>query len=183
MRWLRVQSYTAADDPTCSKIAVEGVIMVPMRMFRIITLGLAVGLAQPVVAQSLENAAETLQPRAEQGDAQAQALLGTCYSEGLGGVSRDYAEALKWFRKAAEQGNGDGLANMGDAYAGGYGVPQNYVLAYMYVELAQAREAKTLILKMTRVAVLKNVTKAQIAEAKSLADKCLSANFKGCEKM
>jgi TPR repeat protein len=158
-------------------------VMVPMRMCRIITLGLAVGLAQPVVAQTLGDAAETLRPLAEQGQAQAQALLGTCYSSGIGGVSRDYAEALKWFRKAAEQGNGDGLANMGDMYAGGYGVPQNYILAYMYLELARAQDAKTLILKMTRAVVNSKVTAAQIAEAKSLAADCLRANFKGCEKM
>jgi TPR repeat protein len=157
--------------------------MGPMRMFRIVTLGLAVGLAQPAVAQSLEDGAKRLRPLAEQGDAWAQTLLGTCYSSGIGGVSRDYTEALKWFRKAAEQGYGDALANMGEAYAGGYGVPQNYVLAYMYLELAQARDAKTQILKMTRAVVWKKVTKPQIAEAKTLAAKCLSADFKGCENM
>jgi TPR repeat protein len=157
--------------------------MGPMRMFRIVTLGLAVGLAQPVVAQSLEDGAKLLRPLAEQGDAWAQALLGTCYGSGIGGVSRDDTEALKWFRKAAEQGYGDGLANMADAYAGGYGVPQNYILAYMYVELAQARDAKTQILKMTRAVVQRKVTNAQIVEAKRLAAKCLAANFKDCEKM
>jgi hypothetical protein len=157
--------------------------MVPMRMFRIVTLGLSVGLAQPVVAQSLEDGAKKLRPLAEQGDPWAQTLLGTCYGSGIGGVSLDYAEALKWFRKAAEQGYGDGLANMGDAYAGGYGVPRNYVLAYMYLELAQARDAKTQILKMTRAVVQRKVTNAQIVEAKRLAAKCLSANFKGCETM
>jgi len=161
----------------------EGVIMVPMRMFRIITLGLAVGLAQPVVAQTLGNGAETLRPLAEQGQAKAQQLLGTCYDSGIGGVSQDYAEALKWCRKSAEQGYGDALANMGNMYAGGYGVPKNYVLSYMYLELAQARDAKTLVLKMTLAVVKSKLSAAQIAEAKKLAAECLSANFKGCEKM
>ncbi len=40
---------------------------------------------------------------AEQGDAQAQLNLGVCYWNG-NGVAKDYAEAVKWFRKAAEQG-------------------------------------------------------------------------------
>ena len=161
----------------------ESVIMVPMRMFRIITLGLAVGLAQPVMAQSLRDAAETLRPLAEQGQAQAQTLLGTCYDSGIGGVSQDYAEALKWFRKAAEQGYGDGLADMGTMYAGGFGVPKNYVLSYMYLELAKAQDAKTDTLRMTRAVVNSKVSTAQIAEAKGLAAECVRANFKGCEKM
>jgi len=160
----------------------ENVIMAPMRMSRILTLGLAVGLAQPAMAQTLRDAAETFRPLAEQGDAQAQTLLGNCYDSGIGGVSRDYAEALKWYRKAAEQGYGDGLADMGNMYAGGFGVPQNYVLAYMYIELAKAQDAQTLSLGMTRAVVKSKVSAAQIAEAKGLAAECVRANFKGCEK-
>ncbi|GEP58934.1 hypothetical protein RSO01_61000 [Reyranella soli] len=157
--------------------------MVPMRMFRTIASGLAIGLTSPAVAQTLEDAAARIRPLAEQGQARWQNMLGTCYESGIGGVSQDYAEALKWFRKAAEQGYGDAFANMADLYAGGHGVPQNYVLAYMYVELASAQHAETQILKMTRAVVLKKVTNAQIVEAKRLAAQCLSANFKGCEKM
>ncbi len=161
-----------------------GVTMVSMRMFRIVALGLALGLAQPVVAQtSLGEAAKTLRPLAEQGQAKWQDLLGTCYKSGIGGVSRDYAEALKWYRKAAEQGYGDALANMGEMYAGGFGVPKNYILAYMYLELASVQHAKTFTLKITRAVVSRKVTAAQIAEAKRLATECLRVKFKGCEKM
>lgn len=46
---------------------------------------------------------EELRAKAEQGDATAQAALGTLYREGVG-VSKDNAEAVKWLRKAAEQG-------------------------------------------------------------------------------
>lgn len=41
-------------------------------------------------------------PRAEDGDAAAQTLLGEIYSRGLG-VATDFDEALKWYRMAAEQ--------------------------------------------------------------------------------
>ena len=157
--------------------------MVPIRMFRIIALGLAVGTAQPVMAQSLADAAATLRPLAEQGQAKAQTLLGTCYDSGIGGVSQDYAEALKWYRKAAEQGYGDGLAYMGNMYAGGYGVQKNYILSYMYLELASAQGAKGFNFRMTRKVVESKVTAAQIAESKKLAAECVRANFKGCEKM
>jgi TPR repeat protein len=156
--------------------------MMPVR-FRTIALGLAIGLTSPAVAQTHEDGAARIRPLAEQGQARWQNLLGTCYQSGIGGVSQDYAEALKWYRKAAEQGYGDAFANMADMYAGGYGVPQNYVLAYMYLELASAQHAETLTLKMTGAVVRKHVTAAQIADGKKRAAECLHANFKGCEKM
>ena len=37
------------------------------------------------------------------GDPQARELLGQCYLDGTGGLPKDKAEAVKWFRKAAEQ--------------------------------------------------------------------------------
>ena len=156
-----------------------------MRIFRIIALGMAVGLTQPVAAQPvpLSDAAKTLRPLAEQGQAKAQNLLGTCYQSGIGGVSRDDAEALKWFRKAAEQGYGNALANMAYMYAGGYGVPKNYVLAAMYVELASAQHAEGVDFRMIRTVVGKRVTAAQTAEAKKRAAECVRASFKGCEKL
>ena len=156
---------------------------VVMRILRTITLGLAVCWAPPLLAQVLQDAAKTLRPLAEQGQAKAQNLLGTCYQSGIGGVSRNDAEALNWFRKAAEQGYGDALGNMAYMYGGGFGVPKNYVLAEMFVELAEARHANEFDLKMTRAVVRQHVTAAQTAEAKKRAAECLRANFKGCEKM
>ncbi len=47
-----------------------------------------------------------LRPLAEQGNTNAQFMLGLMYYKG-GGVPQDYAEAAKWYRKAAEQGNAD----------------------------------------------------------------------------
>jgi TPR repeat protein len=44
-----------------------------------------------------------LQELADQGDARAQSDLGYMYGHGLG-VSRDAAEAVRWWRLAAEQG-------------------------------------------------------------------------------
>ncbi len=42
-------------------------------------------------------------PLAEQGNADAQSILGEMYDDGQG-FAQDYAEAVKWYRKAAEQG-------------------------------------------------------------------------------
>ena len=41
-------------------------------------------------------------PLADQGNAKAQLYLGTMYDKGQG-VPQDYAEAVKWYRKAADQ--------------------------------------------------------------------------------
>ena len=47
-----------------------------------------------------------LKAQAEKGDAQAQYNLGVIYYFGQG-VAQNYAEALKWIRKAADQGQVD----------------------------------------------------------------------------
>ena len=61
----------------------------------------------------------------EQGEATAQHNLGYMYSEGLG-VTQDYKEAVKWWRKAAEQGNANAQNNLGIRYLNGEGVAQDY---------------------------------------------------------
>ena len=49
--------------------------------------------------------------QAEQGDADAQGLLGVMYATG-DGVSEDDAEAIRWFRLAAEQGHARAQRNL-----------------------------------------------------------------------
>ena len=49
--------------------------------------------------------------KAEQGDAEAQSVLGLMYSLGLG-VPKDDQEAIKWWRKSAEQGHSDAQTNL-----------------------------------------------------------------------
>ena len=45
------------------------------------------------------------------------------------GVPQNYAEALKWFRKAANQGYDNAQLDLGFLYAHGDGVPQDYIEA------------------------------------------------------
>ena len=61
---------------------------------------------------------------AEQGNAEAQYRLGTCYSYGTG-VELDYATALSWYRKAADQGYAPAQFEVGEYYALGRCVPQD----------------------------------------------------------
>jgi hypothetical protein len=42
------------------------------------------------------------------------------------GVTQDYKEAVKWFRKAAEQGNAAAQASMGHLYEEGKEVAKDY---------------------------------------------------------
>ena len=59
---------------------------------------------------------------AEQGQADAQAYIGSCYNEGGDCVSQDYAQAVYWLRKAAEQGQAEAQYNLGRVYYLGDGV-------------------------------------------------------------
>jgi TPR repeat protein len=53
--------------------------------------------------QDYQTALKVWQPLADQGIAGAQNNIGLLYENGEG-VTRDYAEAMKWFLKAADQG-------------------------------------------------------------------------------
>lgn len=51
-------------------------------------------------------------------------------------IKQDYAEALKWFRKAAGQGCDNAQNNLGILYANGYGVEQDYTEALKWYRKA-----------------------------------------------
>jgi len=65
-----------------------------------------------------------LQKKAESGDAKAQDNLGVMYMNGQG-VTKDYVEAVKWFRKSAEQGHTEAQCDLGLMYIKGWGVPKD----------------------------------------------------------
>jgi uncharacterized protein len=125
--------------------------------------------------------------RLAQGFAQAQFNLALMYEAGFG-TQPDYAEAIKWCRKAAEQGlaraqaylgfiraanQGNAMAqsNLGFMYLTGDGVPQDFVQAYMWFNLAAAatKAKDTNIAAEERDKVAAKMTPAQIAEAQKLA--------------
>ena len=88
---------------------------------------LMLGLNQTVWADDASDFRQTLQ-LAEQGVAEAQYNLGVMYDNGQG-VRQNYAEALRWYRKAAEQGVAEAQYNLGVMYASGRGVRQNFHLS------------------------------------------------------
>ena len=68
------------------------------------------------------------QASAEQGNADAQNMLGNMYENGRG-VTKDYAKAVEWYRKSAEQGYVYAQNNLGRMYENGRGVSKDYAKA------------------------------------------------------
>lgn len=92
-----------------------------------------------------EKAADLFRKAASQGVERAQALLGKCYYYG-DGVKQDYAEALKWCRKAVAQGEAelvvDAQAILGMCYYYGDGVEKNYIEAVKWCRRAANQKNK-----------------------------------------
>lgn len=71
-----------------------------------------------------ESALKELLAKAETGDAEAQFKLGIIYESGKG-VPQNFAESIKWTRKAAEQGFAEAQTRLGKCYGEGRGVPKD----------------------------------------------------------
>jgi hypothetical protein len=78
---------------------------------------------------------EKTKAKAEKGDATAQGILGCDYNNGEG-VKQDYAEAVKWYRKAADQGNAMAQVNLGVCYEIGQGVTRDSMEAVKWYRKA-----------------------------------------------
>lgn len=114
-----------------------------IRWASVLLLGLLVGCSDSL-EEVLRKEFVRSKPKAEQGDAKAQAFVGSYYRLGCG-VAFDYEQAVFWFRKAAEQGNADGQIGLGNCYAYGQGVPEDHVQAVQwYRKAAEQGEAKAL---------------------------------------
>ena len=70
-------------------------------------------------------------PRAQSGDAEAQAYVGEIYEKGMG-LPPDYQLAAQWYRKAAAQGNTRAQINLGYLYEKGLGVPKDRQMAFAW---------------------------------------------------
>ena len=135
-----------------------------MKKLWVLLLSACIGLGT-LVAQDIN----TLKQQAQKGDVDAQYNLAVRYIAGEG-VSQDYAEAAKWYRRAADQGDAMAQSNLGWMYYNGEGVPQDYVQAYMWLSLDKPYSAWQEIQKNERInQTAKKMTPQQIAQAKKLA--------------
>jgi TPR repeat protein len=77
-----------------------------------------------------------IRARAEIGDAQSQFELGSAFFSGTLGVAKDYAEAVKWYRKAADQNYAEAQFGLGFCYHEGEGVTKDYAEAVKWYRKA-----------------------------------------------
>jgi TPR repeat protein len=69
-----------------------------MKMKRVFAVGVMLVAALVATSSSAQDV-ESIHKLAEQGDAEAQTILGAMYFSGVG-IPEDGVEAVKWFRKA-----------------------------------------------------------------------------------
>ena len=74
---------------------------------------------------------------------------------------------IKWYKKAAEQGLAEAQYNLGLRYANGQGVPNDYVMAHMYWNIAAVSGYKIAIKERDRIEGV--MSDSQIEKAQDLA--------------
>jgi len=85
------------------------------------------------------SALEEWERLAEQGNVDAQVLLGSLFSSGEA-IPQDYEKAAKWFTAAAEQGEPVSQYGLGVLYHDGTGVPRDYNQAMKWLEERRREE-------------------------------------------
>ncbi|MDX1253534.1 MAG: sel1 repeat family protein [Gammaproteobacteria bacterium] len=78
---------------------------------------------------------DELRTKANQGDTNAQFLLGATYDRGQR-TTKGQSEAAAWYRKAAEQGHAAAQNSLGSMYQYGEGVPQDNTEAVLWYQKA-----------------------------------------------
>ena len=82
-------------------------------------------------------------------------------------VPQDAGEAVHWWRLAADQGYAIAQYNLGVMYADGRGVPQDYVAAHMWANLAAAQGEENA--RELRDLLAERMSSGQIAAAQRAA--------------
>lgn len=100
-------------------------------------------------------------------DVVAQSILGRAYLYGEGGLKRNLGQGLQWTRLAASRGEANAQTALGRLYADGVGVPQSYVHAHLWFNLAASRGHSHAAKQREEIAA--KMTPEQLAEAQKLA--------------
>lgn len=83
------------------------------------------------------NAFKLLKPLADQGDAEAQCIIGNMYDLGLG-LETDSLEAVEWYKKSAGQGYGLASNNLGTIFKSGReGIPMDQLESNKWYQKAR----------------------------------------------
>ena len=103
---------------------------------------------------------------AKDGEALSQYLLGLMYEKGHG-VEKNPKKANAWFKRSALQGHAQAQAVLGYNYFYGAGLPIDYILAYKWLNLANASDEYELSNFLNDVR--SNMTKGQVAIAQQMS--------------
>lgn len=115
---------------------------------------------------------------AEQGDANAQAMLGSLYGSGRG-VPKNHAEALKWARLAAEQGHAEAQLNLAVMYAFGMGgLEIDAVEAYKWATIAANNGVEEAV--KFRKYIEGAMKPWEVETAQERIGECVKSNYKAC---
>lgn len=87
------------------------------------------GGQKKTMGQAAAEKIDSIQKLAESGDADYEYFYGACFNEGWG-VEVDFAQALKWYKKAADQNQKFSYNAIGNIYRTGSGVQADPKLAY-----------------------------------------------------
>ena len=124
-------------------------------------------LARPDTGPTAASDLQAQQRAAEAGDPVAQFLTGWQLCRRAAASAPELAAAARWFKAAAGKGHGPSMANLGWFYLQGQGVPQDYVLGYMWLTLAQS--AGSPLTLADSAALRQRMTSAQINDAQQRA--------------
>jgi TPR repeat protein len=117
---------------------------------------------------------------ADNGDPYAETKMCFFYYEGEV-YQKDYANAVKWCKRAADQGYAEAQFDIGHMYWYGEGVSKDVVQGYMWASLAARQNHQKAI--HTIAALEKVMTSDQIAEAKRRAGEWTRLHFDDPNKM
>lgn len=112
-----------------------------------------------------------IEPLAENGNTDAQYIMGMLFHYGYG-KKLDQAQAAAWFRKAANSGNAQAQYYLGMINEKGDGVPRDLVAAHMWFSLSAAttkNHRDSLYAKNAARELEKNMKEEDIARAKQMA--------------
>lgn len=110
--------------------------------------------------------------KAQSGDPAAQNSLGDYYS--ALNSPEGYTQSASWYRKAADQGYPKAQYSLGIAYCWHEGVPQDYVQAYVWLDIAIAGKVDDQNHWLNYAA--SHLTADQISQAEEQAKKWLQAH-------
>ena len=114
---------------------------------------------------------------ANEGNREAQSLLGEMYAFGQG-VPQDYAKGIKWLMLAAEQNEPKAQYKLGMMTMYGQGFTRDFGRAAMWFILANASGHPKA--KKQLAIVSEELSPTQIAAAQRLAQTCIKREYKGC---